>query len=334
MQLQESNRIFQFSSNKRVFKSLSQPVNQVVMDEENPISNDSEYSDPEFNDSSDSDMQNLEEEDEITSIELMVNTAKKEESEVHISCNLFSSFQKELTPSNRESVVKWLIKLNYYFHLTNDVLFNTITFLDILFCNKTIKKTDISIYAAVCYWISSKVDTRAQPSVKEFNEASGFQFTKELFAKKETEIISMLNYKLHYPTTKFFMRQLQDEFYSRNDTDVIDFSRFLSEVSIIKFEFLDYKPSIIASSILIIASSSFGHMGNAIDVAVKEIKYGTDVNCIKKCVDLLMKYASLLMNENKDSKSRGIKELFDKADMNFDVEEILQIAVVNINEKS
>ena len=334
MQLKESNRIYQIASNKRVFKSLSQPVHQVVLNEKNPIPSDSEYSDPELVFSSDDDNENQEEEDEITSIELMVNTARKEEIDVHTSCNLFTEMQNEITPSNRESVVKWLIKLNYYFRLTNDVLFNTVTFIDILLCTKAIKKADMSVYAAVCYWISSKVDTRAQPSVKEFNDASGFNFTQELFSKKEIEIISILDYKLHYPTTKFFMRQLQDEFYSSEDENVIDFSRFLSEISIIKFEFLDYKPSTIAASILIIASSSFGHVGNAVDVAVKEISFGTDLSIIKECINLLMKYALLLMDENKESKSRGIKELFDKANMDIDFEEILQIAVCNISAKT
>lgn len=331
MQLRESNRIYQISSNKRVFKSLSQPVERVALDVLNPVSNDSEYSDPELNYSDDDINHNEEEEDELTSIELMVNTARKEEMQVQISCNLFSAMQKEITPINRENVIKWLIKLNYYFRLTNDVLFNTVYYLDILLCSKMITKNDISAYAAVCYWISSKVDTRAQPSIKEFNDASGFQFTRELFSKIEIEIITILRYKLHYPTTKFFMRQLQDEFYSSEDENVIDFSRFLSEVSIIKFDFLNYKPSVIASSILIVASSSFGHFGNAVDVAVKEISFGTDIDIIKSCIELLKKHALLLMNDNKDTKSRGIKELFDKADMNFDIDEIMQIAMCNIN---
>lgn len=337
MQFSESNRIYPLTSNKEVIKSFSQPVSQVSLNGLKNILDDSEYSDPELEYSDDDVVYkegNDEEDDEITSIEMMVNTARKEEAEVPISCNLFTAMQKEITPSNRENVVKWLIQLNYYFQLTNDVLFNAVSYIDILLCSKTIKKKDISVYAAVCYWVSSKVDTRAQPSVQEFNEASGFQFTNELFKKTEIELIKLLKFKLHYSTTKFFMRQYQDEFYASEDQKVIDFSRFLSELSILKFDFLDYRASTIATSIMIIAFSAFGHIASAIDIAVKELSYNTDREIIKKCIELLKKHAQKLMSENKDPKSRGMKELFDKVNMDFDVDEIFQIALCNIQMKS
>lgn len=335
MQLHESNRIFNFEDNKEIVKSFSQPVPQLSFNALKPVSNDSEYSDPEFDYSDDDvDLKEDEDEDELTSIEQMVNTARKEELDVHTSCKLFTAMQNEISPANRENIVTWLIKLNYYFRLTNDVLFNAVTFMDILLCKKTISKKDISLFAAVCYWVSSKVDTRAQPSVKEFNDASGFQFTQELFSKTEIELINRLNFKLHYPTTKFFMRQYQDEFYASEDQNVIDFSRFLSEVSLMKFDLLDYKASAIASSIMIIAFSAFGHFGNAVDIAVKEMSYGTNIEIIKKCIELLKKHALYLMNENKEPKSRGMKELFDKVNLGFDIDEIIQIAICNLNSKS
>ena len=328
MQLQETNRIGSFNRPKQIILHQSEPLSNITINNHNVIEIDSEYSDPEIEDSDEEYVET--EEKELTSTELIISQARNEEILIPISCDLFLSAQKAILPEFRESAVKWAIRINYYFRLTNDVLFNAISYFDILLCHKTITKSEILIYIAVCYWISAKVDTRKQPSVQELNEASGAHFTSQQFIEVEVELLKILHFKLQYPTTKFFMRQQQHEFKAVDDSHVLDMSRFISEVSLLKFQFLDYRYSIIASSITILSFAAFNHISKAIEVATKELQFGTNPDILKNCVSLLKRYSKLMMNDNKNTKSKGIQDMFELSNLDVDVEEIIRLATCNL----
>ncbi|OHT16754.1 Cyclin, N-terminal domain containing protein [Tritrichomonas foetus] len=327
MQLQETNRISQgFRTKEILSSSLSQPLANIHKST-HVLEDDSEYSDPEFDDSEDEE-ESVEEEEATNSTSIIINQAKKEEINIRSSCQMFLKTQTEIKTNYREVAVKWLLKLHYNFHLANDVLFNAITYFDILLSNKKIPKSELQLYAVVCYWVSAKVDTRVQPSVAQFNNLSGEHFTNELFSRVEIELLGVLGYKLSFPTSKFFMRQPLTLLGA--DEKVTHVSRLVSEVALIKFDFMDYRPSINAAASVIISFACLGHTDKAIEMIKTELLDGSNMESLLNCTKLQCKYSKEFIATHKESSSNEVKSLFDLVNMEIDFDNMFQIASESI----
>ena len=321
MQLKETNRIFQEirgKDNKTQNVVHNTTISDIVS---HKTETESEYSDPEFEEYSEEE-DDFSEEQTLDNTFLIISQARKDEVNIRTSCNLFEKTQTEVSTNNRESVVKWLIKLHYYFNLTNEVLFNSITYLDILMCTKNIPKAKLQLYASVCYWVSAKVDTRAQPSIEKFNELTGEKFTIDLFASVEIELITALNFKLSYPTAKLFIRQPLNK-YEANE-NIRNISRFISEISLFKFEFLDYRPSMIAASALILSFASMGQIETAKEILKQELEFGSNINILKKCLHILKKHVAIEVESHLMTSTIQVKELLQMMNLNFDIEAFFQ----------
>lgn len=257
------------------------------------VSDDDEYSDPEI----ENEYEEEADEEEGGAIEMLLNDfpagsdivyycALQEEKEIPRSTNDFEMKQTDVTPRIREKAVKWILELNAYFKLTNDAKYNAVTYLDIVLSNRWVQKKELQLYTAVCYWLAAKVDTRAQPSVERINEATGEKFTQEEFNATEGIILDVISYQLSYPTSKLFMR-----FYLSigNCTEYsILVANLFTEIGLLKFEFMDFKPSVVAA-----ASVIFALIVEERDADAKRVLsiFSSDSYLnIEKCIEIIQEY--------------------------------------------
>lgn len=238
----------------------------------------------------------------------------EEEKSLPYSTKKFLQLQTELVPKYREKMMTWLISLNLLIKDPSDTLFNAVTFLDILFSQKAIRKDELQLYGIVCYCIASKVETRRKPTIKELNAIAGTNYTKEMFIEKELEIVSILNGKLTYPTIKYFMRRFL-EVIQHIDSNVLDVANMLAHIGIKKFAFLDFSPSVIACSAVALTTSALGYQHRA-RKALRILKSGTGEEVVN-CIELLAKYGKEYYVK-KCQQSEEIHQKFLK--LNFDVD--------------
>lgn len=285
MHVRENNQIINIPTSESDKINNGMTNNQIYVDDY-----ESEYSDPDFEDE-------VEEEEEHDSFdellhdfpagsEYIYDCSLQEEVAIPRSTNDFYDCQTEITPKQRESAVKWILKLNFYFKLTSDSTYNAVTYLDIFLSNRKIQKKELQLYAVVCYWLAAKVDTRAQPSIEKINEATGENFTQESFNSAEDIILDVLSYQLSYPTSKFFMRFYLSIGNSTDNTILI--ANLFTEIALLKFEFMDFKPSIIAA-----ASVVFSLKIESRDEDAKRIL--SLIPCInylsiQKCIELIQQH--------------------------------------------
>ena len=228
-----------------------------------------------------------------------------------ISKEAILSTQKEMTTKHREIVVRWLIQLNYHFKLTSDTLYNAVTFFDIYISKCQIKLQELQLYAAVCYWMSAKVDTRCQPSVEEFNKISNESFTVEQFSKAEVDVFRALNYKMSYPTSKLFMRRLL--LLTSKDQYVIEMTNFFTEIALQKWDYVGIPPYIIAVSAIFCSCASLENEEDAF--VIMKACPSDEVDLLIECIKLMIQHGSLMRQKHKDNKK--CSELF--ARLNFDI---------------
>ena len=251
---------------------------------------DDEYSDPEMDD--------YEEAEQIFDFQSLIPSFPKgsdvsykyalvEEKLIPKSASNFDIIQTELTEMHREVAVKYIMQLHYHFKITNDAFYASITYLDICLSKIKIPKKQIQLYAAVCYWTSTKLEARfMEPTVEEINKITGCAFTQEEFDRTEINIVRALNCKLSYPTSKFFMR-----FYlaiGNANQDAILIAGNVTQLALIKFDFFETKPSVVASASVVLTLESLCNHSAAKKVI--NVMSRDDIRDIVICMNKLQRY--------------------------------------------
>jgi hypothetical protein len=232
-------------------------------------------------------------------------TALYEEASLTISCAQFLSVQLSMLPKHREVAVKWLFQLNYRFEFSSDAVYSAITFFDLVSMRMSIAKTEIQLYAAVCYCLAIKIDARTRPNIEELNSLTGQSFTNEQFVHKEVEILQVLAFKLSYPTIKFYIRMFVDALKPEKSIPVI--VNFLTEIGLMKFQFLDFRQSTVALAAFVLGSAGIGFP----DVAANAIRISHCENLdeLIRCADLLRRDGESVAQNWKNSADQNVLDL-------------------------
>jgi hypothetical protein len=190
--------------------------------------------------------------------------------------------------------------------------------------NIPIPRSEIQVYAAVCHAISAKIDMRLKVPIDQINENTGESFTLEQFATKEREILNLLSYRLVYPTSKFYLRWYLSVFPSNQQ--MFELTNFFAEIALMKFEFIDWKPSVVALSVFIF---SFGCMGN-MEMAARAVAASecTDRDAVSRCVKLLKihghRVVELWNEPSTEPKSQDIRDFFANVNLDCDLETVIR----------
>jgi hypothetical protein len=225
-----------------------------------------------------------------------------------------------MTPSHREMAVKRIIQFNYHFRLPSDTCYNAVTYLDIILSTVPINVEELDLIATVCYWISAKVETRIQLAIEAINGVTGNNYTSEMFRATEMRIVTGLKFQLSYPTPKLFLRRI---LYRTNaPTIVFELSNLLIEILIMKFKFVDIRPSMIAAAAAALSFASTGDFASARQ-AIQESPC-QETGLFAECVSSIAVYGQRLVAAGeKVDESSSIKGLLQQVSFDFDVNLLL-----------
>jgi cyclin A len=272
-----------------------------------------EYSDPDLEDLDEAQVNGLYNFSALNPVsDAVFRTALHDEQAVDISCQQFLTNQHEMLPRYREVAVKWLLRLNERFEFAQEAVYDGVRYFDQLSMRIAIPKPEIQVYAAVCYCLAVKIDTRTSPTVEELNALSGQSFTKSQLAEKELEIVQSLSFRLSYPTCKYYLRIFLDALLPGEN--VVRLTSFLGELSLMKFGFLDFRPSIVALSIMIVASAGLGFRQIA-DNAI-QISHSSNRDEVLGCVAMLKTETEEFMKSKKGKENPEFIEFL--AAVNFE----------------
>jgi hypothetical protein len=251
--------------------------------------------------------------------DVILRTAVQEERQFSISCEQFRKLQTQMLPKYRESAVKWLLQLNHRFKFSSDALYNAVMYFDLVSMARPIPKSEIQIYVAVCYCLAVKVDARTRPTIHELNQISGESFTAIQFAEKETLIVEALSFKLSYPTVKFHTRIYLDLF--ECDTSLVELANFFAEITLLKFEFLDFPSSIAAIAVIVVAAGSIG-MENLAAEAVR-VSHCAQIDQLLACIEVLKMHGTRIVQGWKRPTSAEVLELLGRVNFGVDFRAIV-----------
>lgn len=192
-----------------------------------------------------------------------------------------------LTPVHRATVVDNMIAAAARLGLNNDSLFTAVACLDRYLAVKPVLLPLLQPTAIACLWVASKYEQLVVPPVMHFamlvqgNEhslnSSSVHLSKQLLVELEAEILTALDYRLAaIVTVKAFKGCLMQQLHSskaaaamsrRQLDQLYCMTSYLTEVSLLEYRLLPFKPSQVAAAAFVYAHVLLGlQVGSALQL--------------------------------------------------------------------
>lgn len=264
-----------------------------------------EYSDPEtdyFSDADEAyeeilevDARNLNKPEHLAKYAEAIFTIAKDEIQLipSTSPDQFTSIQHDLTPVMYEVAVKWLFLIQQEYAMSSDTLFSAATLLNTVLSRQPVPKERIQLITVTCFWIACKMEERAVPKLEQLVVMCKNSYSGADFVRCERELMTVLDFRFNYPTSKLFMRRFLE--IADVDHDVTEVSCFFCDVSLLILEMWRYPPDLIALACSCLGMLCLGQMCPT----RKLCSHGCiqDIKQVRDCARLLLNYAKNVMQE-------------------------------------
>ncbi|OHS98094.1 Cyclin, N-terminal domain containing protein [Tritrichomonas foetus] len=262
---------------------------------------DSDYSDLDLSDEEDSicllpdiDQRNINNPTKIARYaETIFSLAKEETHDIALQ-NFFES-QNDITPEMHEIAIKWLFSIQSQCQMSSNSLFEAVIYLNTILTRVNIEKSKLQLMTVTCMWLAAKMEERAIPTLNDLIYICSNNYTADDFVQCERDVLRILDYRLNFPTPKFFLRRLTDAIDA--DSAIIEVSNFFCELSLIPLEFINYDPSTIALACICLGKLSMREFCPT--KRLMSYAHIDGLEDVKSCAKLLVKYASILMTDKK-----------------------------------
>jgi hypothetical protein len=177
-----------------------------------------------------------------------------------LSPDSLSHMQQEtgITPRNRATVVNWLIRVHSEWQMMNSTLFNAVFCFDVALSRIPIPKPELQLLGVVCFWMCSKLSELHYPSITDFRTQCRVPYTRQMFVDCERRLLAVLGLPLEYPTAESFLNRFLSAIHA-SDT-LTRLSLFACEVSLLYFEFNQFRRSATAFASILIGAAVCGEL--------------------------------------------------------------------------
>ncbi|KAL2584078.1 hypothetical protein AAZV13_14G109500 [Glycine max] len=164
--------------------------------------------------------------------------------------------QQDITPSMRGILIDWLVEVSEEYKLVPDTLYLTVNLIDRFLSQSLVQKQRLQLLGVTCMLIASKYEEICAPRVEEFCFITDNTYTKAEVLKMESGVLNLLHFQLSVPTTKTFLRRFilaAQSSYKVSYVELEFLANYLAELTLVEYSFLQFLPSLIAASAVLIA---------------------------------------------------------------------------------
>ncbi|KAH9523113.1 G2/mitotic-specific cyclin-A [Bulinus truncatus] len=197
--------------------------------------------------------------------------------------------QTDVSTSMRNILVDWLVEVGEEYKLQRETLFLAISYIDRFLSLVGVHRPKLQLVGAASMFIAAKYEEIYPPDVAEFVYITDDTYTRSQVLKMESVILKLLNFKVAVPTINWFCERFLDLVEMSDKAKNLTY--FLTELSLIEVEeFLDYRPSVIAASAIVLARSTL-QLNDP--WPAKAVKYsGYSLTQLNDCVQCLFRLYS------------------------------------------
>ncbi|KAH8118223.1 cyclin [Phellopilus nigrolimitatus] len=154
--------------------------------------------------------------------------------------------QSEITWDMRQTLVDWLLQVHLRYRLLPETLWITINIIDRFLSKRIVSIIKLQLVGVTAMFIAAKYEEILAPSVEEFVFMTENGYTKEEILKGERIVLQTLDFKVSsYCSPYSWVRRISkaDDY----DIQTRTLCKYLVEVTLLDYQFLRVKPSLVAA---------------------------------------------------------------------------------------
>ncbi|XP_022148056.1 putative cyclin-B3-1 isoform X2 [Momordica charantia] len=202
------------------------------------------------------------------------------------SLSNYLSVQTEITPLMRGILINWLIEVHFKFDLMPETLFLSVTLFDRYLSQVIIKKNEMQLLGLTALLLASKYEDFWHPRVKDLISISAESYSRQQMLQMEALILKKLKFRLNMPTPYVFMLRFLKA--AQSNTQLEHLSFYLIELTLVEYEALSFKPSLLCASAIYVARCMLRISPYWTPLLNKHARY--EVSQIRECAEMILKF--------------------------------------------
>ncbi|PVU88697.1 hypothetical protein BB559_005449 [Furculomyces boomerangus] len=171
----------------------------------------------------------------------------------------YISKQPEITWSMRELLINWVIRVHYQMMMLQETLFLAVNLIDRFLSKRFVAANKFQLVGIVSLLIASKYEEMNTRPIKDFLSSADNVYSENDVLSAERFMLRVLDFDLSYSGPLNFLRRVSkaDNYNLQNRT----VSKYFLEVSLVDYNFLCFKPSLVAAASIYLARKIFNSGG-------------------------------------------------------------------------
>lgn len=207
---------------------------------------------------------------------------------VNIARTDYMSTQPDINSNMRAILMDWLVSIQYKMRFSAETLFITANLIDRYLEIVQISRKDLQLLGICSMLIACKYEETVVPNIKDLVYITADAYNKDQVLEMELKIVTELKFNLASVTCLRFIERYSDLLgFSQREYFL---ARYFSELSLLDYHFIQYKPSALASACVYLASKYRGHSNNTCFQSFIPYFYNEIKDCVLDLVRLINRY--------------------------------------------
>ncbi|KAL0230456.1 hypothetical protein PCE1_004016 [Barthelona sp. PCE] len=198
---------------------------------------------------------------------------KEREQDMAPNPELFTTVQLDIKPWMRSVLVEWLAEVTSEYQCTNDTLFLAVSFLDRVLSKRPVFRERLQLLGATCLFIASKLEEVDALTLSDFIFVCAETYSKQEFLEMERLVLNTLEFTLHVPTAKSFIRRFCRAAHGSSTMFLLAY--YLLELTLLSNELLAFPPSKRAASCVFLAKYNLNPTEDVDSVWTHDLRHYT-----------------------------------------------------------
>ncbi|KAG8065781.1 hypothetical protein GUJ93_ZPchr0004g38949 [Zizania palustris] len=201
----------------------------------------------------------------------------------------YMSSQEDINEKMRAILIDWLIEVHYKFDLMDETLFLTVNIIDRFLEKQVVPRKELQLVGVTAMFLACKYEEVSVPVVEDLVLISDRAYTKGQILEMEKLILNTLQFNMSVPTPYVFMRRFLKAANSDKQLELLSF--FLLELSLVEYQMLKYKPSLLAAAAVYTAQCAISRWQHWTKICELHSRYTGDqlLECSRMMVDFHQK---------------------------------------------
>lgn len=169
--------------------------------------------------------------------------------------------QQDVNNSMRSILVDWLVEVAQEYKLVSETLFLAINYIDRFLSSEVAPRRKLQLVGITCMLVAAKYEEIYAPQIEDFCYITDNTYTRDEVLAMEQQVLGALSFELTVPTAKTFLRRFLKAALPGDlpaDTRLECLSSYLAELMLPEYGALQFLPSQIAASAVLLANVSLG----------------------------------------------------------------------------